>query len=130
MRHPRDVQRAAASPGALLGLFLASIAATDGARSTVAGQSSVASKVNFSIGNKSLADALRRVAEVGNFDLMFPTASLDESRRYSLYGRYTPLEALSKLLNGTGLEYVYDGGHNVAIRPRGEAIPVMAGHAA
>jgi iron complex outermembrane receptor protein len=76
--------------------------------------------MSFAIEDRSLPEALKKVAERANLDLMMPAESIDRAERYSLYGRYTVFEALDRLLRGTGLEYVYDGGHNVAVRPRVE----------
>jgi iron complex outermembrane receptor protein len=74
-------------------------------------------RIRFSIENKRLPEALKLFAEQANLDVMFQSAGMDESKRYSLKGMYTPLEALSELLRGTGFEYIHDGHHNVAVRP-------------
>jgi len=73
-------------------------------------------RIRFSIQNKRLSEALKLFAEQADLDVMFQSDGMDESKRYSLNGMYTPLEALSELLRGTGFEYIHDGHHNVAVR--------------
>jgi iron complex outermembrane receptor protein len=75
-------------------------------------------KVVFAIAEMPLADALRVFANQADLDLMFLTESLDVSGRFSLNGVFAPLEGLSQLLRDTGLEFIYDGQRNIAIRQK------------
>jgi iron complex outermembrane recepter protein len=74
----------------------------------------------FDIPKQSLETALRKVAESQNLQIIFTPADVRGVATAGAKGKFTAVEVVRKLLEGTGLVAVYDGNNAIAVRPRTE----------
>ena len=72
------------------------------AQTGAAGSTSTA--INWHLSAQPLSTALQQLAEHSNTSIMFDAATVRNIQAPSLRGQYTPLEALKKLLSGSGLQ--------------------------
>ena len=72
--------------------------------------------IAFDIKPQPLPDALADFAEQADLDVMFDSNAPQGAISPALKGSYPPLDALAYMLEGTNLEFVFDGQRSVAIR--------------
>jgi iron complex outermembrane recepter protein len=68
--------------------------------------------VEFNINKQALSTALTQFAEQSELQIMFRVEELPNLKVDGLQGRYTPEQALSRLLDNTELEYVFGANDN------------------
>ncbi len=93
-----------------------SFAATTAACSVMAVNAADSKPQQFDMDHITLTRALEIFTEQTNMQIMFASDLSSLDKPISLKGSYTPMQALAKILDGTGLEYVADGNGNVAVR--------------
>jgi iron complex outermembrane recepter protein len=77
-----------------------------------------AAVVEFDIPAQPLESALRRLAESQNLQIIFGPEDIKGVMTRSIKGRYTPRQAIEKLIEGTGLSVSSNGSNVFAIKPR------------
>src|SRR5260221_4630706 len=98
---------------ALFGALLVSI----GLLGAPAAQAQAAAVSDFEIPAQSLETALRKVAETQNLQIIFTPSDVKGIMTRAGKWKLTAVEAIEKLIEGTGLIAVYDGQNAVAIKP-------------
>ncbi len=82
--------------------------------------------LNFNIPAQRLDDALNQFANITGWEVGFPGNMANNLQTPGLHGRFTPLQALAKLLQHSGLEYTLTGGHIVNLRPNADSSAATA----
>ena len=77
----------------------------------------------FNIPSQPLNRALRLLAEQSGIQLAYQTSVASGTNSAALSGVMTSEEALSRLLNGSGLSYGFTGANTVTIRSKEPALP-------
>ncbi|MBB1603531.1 TonB-dependent receptor [Variovorax sp. UMC13] len=97
---------------AITATFVAGFAPSAHAQSGAATSSAMA----FSIPAQPLGQALNELARLANLQLSFPAALVAGKTARAVSGRWTPQQALDRMLAGSGLEAMVDGA-SVLVRP-------------
>jgi iron complex outermembrane recepter protein len=85
--------------------------------SAAAAEAQAAIKRQTHIPAQSLGAALQSLAREHSFQLVYVSEEVDVLRTQGAVGEFTPEEALTQLLSGTGLTFKYLDGHTVTIVP-------------
>ena len=73
-------------------------------------------KIRFDIESQALAEALNRFALWSDLEIFFAPELVDGKSSVALKGRYSPTEALDRLLRGTGLTFELERGDLLIVR--------------
>ena len=98
----------------LLGTAATALADTALAQSN-AGQQQSAQSYDFDVPAQPLPDALNAFSSVTGWDVGYPTDLAADAQAAAVSGNYTPEQALSRLLAGTGLSYQVTGTNTVTL---------------
>ena len=74
-------------------------------------------KIRFDIESQALAEALNRFALRSDLEIFFAPELVDGKSSVALKGRYSPTEALDRLLRGTGLTFEVERDDLLIVRP-------------
>ena len=74
--------------------------------------------IEYSIPAQSLSGALKEYASQSNMQILFRSTELPDIRTPSLEGNYTTSDAITHLLDKTGLEYIFGGNNTVVVRKK------------
>lgn len=81
----------------------------------------------FDIPAESASEAIRTLARQSGLQVLAPAEDVRGVRTNAVQGAYEPMDAVHRLVDGTGLEVVQTGPNTVTIRrPNGAATPVAA----
>jgi len=73
------------------------------------------SKFDFDLGGNNLSDALRQFSDGTDLQLLYEQDAVNHKHAKHIKGTFTAAAALSKLLQGTGMQWRFVGEHTVAI---------------
>ncbi len=74
--------------------------------------------IEYSIPAQTLSRALKEYASQSNMQLLFRSAELPAIQTPSLEGNYTTTDAIIRLLDKTGLEYIFGGNNTIVVRKK------------
>lgn len=99
------------------------VAVSPGLGSLPALAQSTATRHEITLPEQALADALRALGQVAQVNVVFDPEAVRGKRAPALDGRYTPAEALARLLAGSGLDARPTPGGSYAIEPPSASSP-------
>ncbi|MFC4312418.1 TonB-dependent siderophore receptor [Steroidobacter flavus] len=118
----RDTWRFSTAIGGVLCALVVSVSSISFAEAAQAEAAvSNADSVNYAIPAGSLSGALMRFAEQSGIQLVYSSSLTGKLNSPGLSGRYAPRDALTKLLEGTGLVYRFTSSKNVTVEKASDA---------
>lgn len=98
-------------------LFLRALVAWLVAMASINACAQAAAVAEFDIPEQALESALRKIADTQNLQIIFTPSDVRGVSTRGVKGKFTAVEAVQKLLEGTGLVAVHNGSNAIAVKP-------------